>query len=94
MTIELEIATIKDRLISLENERSAYAESMRVLKQHHPMPWYLETSNDSEVCVSDSRGNDIFRKLFPGELPDRVREQIAGEARALAQFLMAQQSSE
>ena len=63
------------------------------LQHYRPIPWYIDQSNASGVCVKDLRGNVVFYEDFgsiPDEMPSHQADDIRSAAMALAIWLVAQ----
>lgn len=62
------------------------------LKEIHPMPWYLEQSNDRGVCVKDCRGETVYAEYFEergrDDFTDAHPTYEALRAQAFASFLV------
>lgn len=58
----------------------------------HPIPWYLDQSNDSGVCVKDNHGEVVFYDDFgsiPDEMSSGTAEKIKCRSTTLALWLVA-----
>lgn len=56
---------------NLEVTLSEARRRMELLNQH-PAPWYLDTCNDSAVCVKDNRGNIVLWENL-GSMPAEIK---------------------